>query len=129
MGSKLATKIPRSDTNFESFLPNITTSFLEKPLKDNKFMVAFFALKTNKSPGNDTLHVNVVRKLYHELKAPLINIFSLSLKKEIFTEKMKLAKVSPIFKKGDKSIFSSYRPIYILLWFSKILERIMYNRL
>ena len=77
-------------------------------------MVAFFALKTNKSPGNDTLHVNVVRKLYHELKAPLMNIFSLSLKKEIFTEKMKLAKVSPIFKKGDKSIFSSYRPIYIL---------------
>ena len=129
VGSKLATKIPPSNTNFESYLPNITTSFLEKPLKENEFKVAFFALKTNKSPGNDNLHVNVIRKLYHELKIPLMNIFSLSLKKGIFPEKMKIAKVSPIFKKGDKSILSNYRPISVLPCFSKILERIMYNRL
>ena len=42
---------------------------------------------------------------------------------------MKIAKVSPIFKKGDKSILSNYRPISVLPHFSKILERIMYNRL
>ena len=129
VGPKLATKIPPSNTNFESYLPNITTSFLEKPLKEKEFKDAFFALKTNKSPGNDNLHVNVIRKLYHELKIPLMNIFSLSLKKGIFPEKMKIAKVSPIFKKGDKSILSNYRPISVLPCFSKILERIMFNRL
>ena len=129
VGTKLATKIPPSNTNFESYLPNITTSFLEKPLKEKEFKDAFFALKTNKSPGNDNLHVNVIRKLYHELKIPLMNIFSLSLKKGIFPEKMKIAKVSPIFKKGDKSILSNYRPISVLPCFSKILERIMFNRL
>ena len=58
-----------------------------------------------------------------------MNIFSLSLKKGIFPEKMKIAKVSPIFKKGDKSILSNYRPISVLPCFSKILERIMFNRL
>ena len=58
-----------------------------------------------------------------------MNIFSLSLKKGIFPEKMKIAKVSPIFKKGDKSILSNYRPISVLPCFSKILEHIMYNRL
>ena len=42
---------------------------------------------------------------------------------------MKIAKVSPTFKKGDKSILSNYRPISALPWFSKILEHIMYNRL
>ena len=41
---------------------------------------------------------------------------------------MKIAKVSPIFKKGDQSIFSNCRPISVLPCFS-ILERIMYNRL
>ena len=39
---------------------------------------------------------------------------------------MKIAKVSPIFKKADKSILSNYRPISIL---SKLFERIMYYRL
>ena len=129
VGPKLATKISPSNTNFESYLPNITTSFLEKPLKEKEFNDTFFALKTNKSPGNDNLHVNVIRKLYHELKITLMNIFSLSLKKGIFPEKMKIVKVSPIFKKGDKSILSNYRPISVLPCFSKILERIMYNRL
>ena len=87
VGPKLATKIPPSNTNFESYNPKITTSFLEKSLKEKEFKDAFFALKTNKSPGNDNLNVNVIRKLYHELKVPLINIFSLSLKKVIFPEK------------------------------------------
>ena len=48
VGPKLATKIPPSNTNVESYLPNITTSFLEKPLKEKEFKDAFFALKTNK---------------------------------------------------------------------------------
>ena len=42
---------------------------------------------------------------------------------------MKVAKVTPIFKKGEKSSISNYRPISVLPCFSKILERIMYNRL
>ena len=129
VGSKLATKIPSSNTNFESYLSNITTSILDKPLNEKEFKDAFFALKTNKSPGYDKLHVHVIRKLYHELKIPLMNIFSLSLKTGIFPEKMKIAKVSPIFKKGDKSILSNCRPISVLPPFSKILERVMYNRL
>ena len=33
-----------SNTNFESYIPNITTSFLETLLKKNEFKVAFIAL-------------------------------------------------------------------------------------
>ena len=35
----------------------------------------------------------------------------------------------PIFKAGDKAIFSNYRPVSILPCFSKFLERIVYNRI
>ena len=41
---------------------------------------------------------------------------------------MKVAKITPIFKGGDTSILGNYRPISVLPIFSKILERIMYNR-
>lgn len=42
---------------------------------------------------------------------------------------MKTAKVLPIFKKGDTSNISNYRPISLLSSFSKILERVVYNKI
>ena len=73
--------------------------------------------------------MSTIRSMYHELKIPLMNIFSQSLSTRIFQDKMTIAKVSPIFKNGKKTIASNYRPIPVLPCFSKILERIMYNRL
>ena len=48
--------------------------------------------------------------------------------KEYFVIALKIAKVTPIFKSGDKGNVSSYHPTSILPVFSKILERMMYNR-
>ena len=41
---------------------------------------------------------------------------------------LKIAKVTPIFISGDKDNVRNYRSISILSVFSKVLERIMYNR-
>ena len=45
MGSTPAAKIPLGNSNFESYLPNITASIPEKPFKKKEFKDAFFALK------------------------------------------------------------------------------------
>ena len=42
---------------------------------------------------------------------------------------MKIVIVSPVFKTGDTANISNYCPISVLPCFSKILERVMYNRL
>ena len=47
----------------------------------------------------------------------------------MFPDELKTAKVSPIFKAGETIDVSNYRPISVLPCFSKILERIMDNRL
>ena len=47
----------------------------------------------------------------------------------IFPDKLKIAKVIPLFKKGDKSIFSNYRPISLLPSISKLFEKVIYQQL
>lgn len=42
---------------------------------------------------------------------------------------MKTAKVIPILKKGDSEKYENYRPIPVLSCFSKILEKLMFNRI
>ena len=59
---------------------------------------------------------------------PLKYLFGKSIEKGVFPNVLKIARVTPRFKDGDPSDISNYRPISVLLYFSKILERIMYNR-
>ena len=47
----------------------------------------------------------------------------------IFPDEMKIARIIPLFKSGDKQNVSNYRPISLLPQFSKILEKIFNNRL
>ena len=58
----------------------------------------------------------------------LFHVFKVSIQQGIFPDRLKIAKVTPIFKSGDKYNVSNYCPIPILAVFSKVLERIMYNR-
>lgn len=46
-----------------------------------------------------------------------------------YPSKLKLAKVIPIYKSGDESDPSNYRPISLLSIFNRIFEKMMYNRL
>ena len=59
----------------------------------------------------------------------LTHIFNLSISDGVFPKQMKKAKVVPIHKKGTKLNVENYRPISLLPVFSKLLERLIYNRL
>ena len=89
----------------------------------------FFLTLSYKSPGYNEISFNIVKNCFGPLLKPLMFIFSLSLQKGSFPDKLKIAKVAPVFKADDVNELGNYRPISVLPCFSKILERIMYNRL
>ena len=59
----------------------------------------------------------------------LKHICNSSLEQGIFPDDMKIARVIPLLKAGDKQNVSNYRPISLLPQFSKILEKVFNNRL
>jgi hypothetical protein len=58
----------------------------------------------------------------------LMFIFNKILSTGIFPERLKFSEVKPLYKKGDTTEFSNYRPISLLTSFSKITEKIVYKR-
>ena len=59
----------------------------------------------------------------------LSDIFNKCALDGVFLLSLKIAKVTPIFKSGSKVKAANYRPISVLSPFSKIFEKIIYNRL
>ena len=67
----------------------------------------------------------IAPKIIQSLTLFINQVFSMG----IFPEKLKVAKVIPLFKKGDPTIINNYRPISLLSAISKVLETIMDNQL
>jgi hypothetical protein len=61
--------------------------------------------------------------------SPIINICNKMLAQGIYPERLKFLFIKPIYKSGDKSSPSNYRPIHLLPAFSKIFEKVIYKRL
>ena len=64
-----------------------------------------------------------------DLLKPLTTIINQSLHTGISPDKLKIAKVNPLFKKGDPTLIENYRPISLLPAISKIFERVIFNQM
>ncbi|XP_065685233.1 uncharacterized protein LOC136097102 [Hydra vulgaris] len=129
IGPNLATKIYCPNNSFETYLTNNNNELAFSELKIEELEVAIKSLKINKSPGIDDICSNIVIDVFLEIRKPIFEIFKSSIKTGTVPDKLKTAKIIPIFKTGETSLLNNYRPISIRSTFSKILERIVYNRL
>jgi len=74
-----------------------------------------------------TIGPRLVKAVADEIADPLCYLFNLSFLTGVVPNALKIAKVIPIYKKGEKSSIENYRPISLLSVFDKILEKLMYG--
>jgi hypothetical protein len=117
-------KIPISENYHlkikKMFLFPVTQSEVEKVAR---------SFKNKLTAGIDGIPDYVVKHCIELLKIPITNIYNASLESGTFPDKLKIAKVIPVHKKGDTRDVCNYRPIALLPVFSKLLQQLMYNRL
>ena len=75
------------------------------------------------------IYVHILKSTV-DIHLPFItNSIDLSIKKGCFPEELKLAEVSPIFKKKDHLGKENYSPVSVLRHVSNVFERIMYHQI
>ena len=67
--------------------------------------------------------MTVIKESILLVSEPLTQIINLSIQHGIVPDGIKIARVIPIFIFDDQSLFTNYRPISVLVSFSKFLER------
>ena len=104
-------------------------SFFIAPSVPSEISDIINMLKSGKSLGPNSIPIKLLKHLCPLISLPLSQIINESFQSGIFPDKIKLAKVIPLFKKGCSVTASNYRPISLLSVFSKITEKVMYKRL
>ena len=130
IGPNLSNNIGNQNKDFTTFLTKPTQfSMFLNPTNPNEIIKITKDLNTSKSYGHDRISTSLLKQIIHVIASPLTYIFNLSITTGECPNALKIAKVNPIFKKNDPHEISNYRPISILSSISKILEKIIYNRL
>ena len=73
--------------------------------------------------------IKVIHMISDIITIPLTDCINAAICEGVFPDVLKMAKVTPVFKKGEKNKVGNYRPISILPGFSKVYERLLYNHM
>ena len=85
--------------------------------------------KPSKAAGIDKVPAELIKDGANEIAAPLTFLINTSLQSGIFPTSEKIAKITPLYKSGDRTNIDNYRPISVLNIISKTVERAVYNQL
>ena len=98
----------------------VNDSYVETKLKK---------INPRKATGYDTIPGKLIRLAHSELASPICRVLNCCIATRTFPGVMKLAELSPVFKKNDNLTKGNYRPVSVLSCISKVYESILNDQL
>jgi hypothetical protein len=108
---------------------NIAPQFKFAKVNDSEINQIISKLKGKSSSGYDSISTEMLKLIYKPLLNVLTTIINQMLTSGIFPDKLKIAKVIPIYKSGEKTNCENYRPISLLPAISKVFEKVIFKQL
>ena len=87
------------------------------------------SLKNKNSTGFDCLSNRMLKREPHAFARLIVNLINTSIDEGSFPNCLKVAKIIPVYKKGDKTNLNNYRPIALLPVLSKVFEKVVNSQL
>ena len=137
LAGKLVSKLPTAPnkypvtslkTYYEKNAQLLPSKFRLLQISKEKILNILQNLETNKAAGIDDISGRFLKDGAELLANPISQICNLSIKQSKFPSQCKIAKVTPLFKKGSKTDPKNYRPISLLPIISKIIEKVVHEQ-
>ena len=86
-------------------------------------------LVNGKATGINNIPNKVLKDSIHLIAPVLMDIFNLSISTKIFPDDLKVLKVVPVYKSGERENLNNYRPIAVLPTIARVFEKLLYRQL
>ena len=132
IGTNLSQNIEQNNgrISYSDYLDNPAASLFNfSSITEDDIISIITKFKNKTSSGHDGMSNKLLKSIKHEISKPLTIIINQSIATGVFPDALKIAKVKPLHKKGDKSCFNNYRPISLLPTISKVFERVIYSQI
>ena len=113
--------------DYKQYLRNsVNNSLFLSPITDNEIHDIIISLDSNKSSD---ISLKLLKALCNSFCPILLYLFNSCMLSGTFPDELKIARVIPLFKSGNRNLMSNYRPISILPTLSKIFEKLIHTRI
>ena len=113
----------------KSNLDNVPDKYDFKKVHEEEVKQEIMNLNSKKATCHGAIPAKILKQFCDSYLPIITKIINESITEGTFPSELKLAEVTPVFKKLDCMNKENYRPISLLSHMSKVFERILYNQL
>ena len=114
IGSELAKVIPDVDLDLLPEILEIDQVFTFENISVVDVEKLLSNISVSKATGLDGINARFIKMAAKQIAEPIAYIINLSMKKSVIPLDWKVARVTPLFKAGDRTDMGNYRPISVL---------------